>query len=49
MDLLRFSKFGQIREKTTKGQQKSLFKEHVVGIFTIIRVQAKKTLNLVKP
>ena len=48
-DLLRFSKFGQIRKKTGTGQQKSLFMEHVVGKFTIVRVKAKKTLNLVKP
>ena len=43
MTLLRFSKFGQIGKKTRKGQRKSLFKELVVGKFTVARVTAKKT------
>ena len=47
-DLLRFSKFGQIRKKTSTGQRKSKFKEHVVGKFTIVMVATKKTLDLVK-
>ena len=41
--------FMQIRLKTDTGQKKSLFKKHVVGKFTIVGVQVKKTLNLVKP
>ena len=48
MTLLRFSKFGQIGKKTRKGQRKSLFKELVVGKFTVARVTAKKTLDQVK-
>ena len=48
MDFLRFSKFGQIGKKTSSGQGKSLFKELVVGKFTIVLVRAKKTLNKVK-
>ena len=48
-DLLRFSQFGQTREKMGTGQQKSLSKEIAVGKFTIIQEAAKKTLNLVKP
>ena len=49
MDLIRFSKFGQISIKTSSGQLKSLFMEHVVGKFTIVWEKAKKTLNLDKP
>ena len=47
-NLFRFSKFGQIRKKMRTGQQKSLFMERAAGIFTIVWVKAKKTLNLVK-
>ena len=49
LDLLRFSKFGQITKKTSTGQTKSLFMEHVVGKFTIVGVKAaKKTSGLDK-
>ena len=48
LDLLRFSKFGQIRKKTGTEQKKSLFLEHAAGKFTIVWVKAKKTLDLVK-
>ena len=49
MDLFLQNGFGQIRTKTNTEQKKSLFMEHAAGKFTIVRVQAKETLNLVKP